>query len=117
LPGGQAEACAKSFERKEVNGMFARVATFEGGDSKRLMEMNQERMDSGTMNGPEGIKRVLVLEDGSDGTRLFISFFDSREAIAAAEARFDAMGDEIPEDVRGRRTGVSVYEVAVDQEM
>jgi hypothetical protein len=97
--------------------MFARVATFEGGDSKRLMEMNQERMDSGSMEGPEGIKRVLLLEDGSNNTRLFISFFDSREAISAAEARFESMGDEIPEDVRGRRTGVAVYEVAFDQDV
>ena len=47
--------------------------------------------------------------------RLFISFFDSREAIEAAEAGFDAMGDTIPEEVRGRRTSVGVYEVGFDQ--
>jgi hypothetical protein len=95
--------------------MFARVATFEGGDSERLRQINQERMSSGTMSPPEGLKRALVLE--SAGRRLFIAFFDSREAIEAAEQRFEQMGDEIPEDVRGRRVSVDVYEVAFEGEM
>ena len=96
--------------------MYARVAAFEGGDNERLMQLNEERMGSGEMNPPEGIKRVMLLNDEANGTRLFISFFDSREALAAAEARFESMGDEIPEDVRGLRTSVAVYEVALDQE-
>jgi hypothetical protein len=95
--------------------MFARVAAFEGGDNQRLMELNNERMASGEMNPPEGISRVMVLNDDESGSRLFISFFDTREAVAAAEARFESMGDEIPEDVRGRRTSVTVYEVSLDQ--
>jgi hypothetical protein len=57
----------------------------------------------------------MVLNDEAGGKRLFISFFDSREALDAAEARFESMGDEIPEDVRGRRTSVAVYEVSFDQ--
>ena len=96
--------------------MFARVASFEGGDHERMMKLNDERMSSGTMNAPEGIKRVLLLNDAAGDRRLFITFFDSREAIDAAEARFESMGDEIPEEVRGRRTSVTVYEVAIDQE-
>jgi len=97
--------------------MFARVAAFEGGDNKRLMELNNERMASGEMNPPEGIKRVMVLDDDAGRKRLFISFFDSREAVAAAEARFESMGDEIPEDIRGTRTSVDVYEISLDQEI
>jgi hypothetical protein len=97
--------------------VFARVAAFEGGDSKRLMELNKQRMESGDMNPPDGIKRVMVLDDNAGGNRLFISFFDSRDALEAAEARFEAMGDEIPEDVRGHRTSVTVYEVSFEQEM
>jgi hypothetical protein len=50
----------------------------------------------------------------SSQKRLFITFFDSREALDAAEAGFDAMGDTIPEEVRGRRTSVAVYEVAYE---
>jgi hypothetical protein len=97
--------------------MFARVAAFEGGDNERLMQMSNERMESGQMASPDGMKRVMVLNDDAGGGRLFITLFDSREAIQAAEAGFDAMGDEIPEDVRGRRTSVTVYEVALDQEV
>jgi hypothetical protein len=96
--------------------MFARVATFEGGDSRRLLELNEERRAAGTLDLPEGLRRALVLDDEQGGRRLFITFFDSREALRAAEAQFDAMGDEIPENVRGRRTSVDVYEVSFDQE-
>jgi hypothetical protein len=95
--------------------VFARVASFEGGDNARLRQWSEESMASGEMNVPEGMQRVLMLDDDSSSKRLFISFFDSREAIEAAEASFDAMGDTIPEEVRGRRTSVGIYEVAMDQ--
>lgn len=42
-----------------------------------------------------------------------MTLFESREAIEAAERSFEQMGDEIPEDARGRRTSVEVYEVAI----
>ena len=96
--------------------MFARVATFEGGDVARLQAVNEERMSGGEMNLPDGLRRALVLHDDASGRRLFVTFFDSRDAIAAAERRFEEMGDEIPEEIRGRRTGVDVYEVVFDQE-
>jgi hypothetical protein len=95
--------------------VFARVASFEGGDNARLRQWSEEAMSSGEMNVPAGMQRVLMLDDDSSSKRLFISFFDSREALDAAEAGFDAMGDTIPEDVRGRRTSVGVYEVTIDQ--
>jgi hypothetical protein len=97
--------------------MYARVASFEGGDNDRLQQMNQERMQSGEMQAPEGMKRAMVLADREANTRLFVAFFDSRDQVDAASARFEAMGDEIPEDVRGRRTSVDVYEVVFDQDM
>jgi hypothetical protein len=97
--------------------VFARVASFEGGDNARLRQWSEEAMASGELNVPEGMQRVLMLDDDSSSTRLFISFFDSREAIEAAEAGFDAMGDTIPEEVRGNRTSVGVYEVTIDQNL
>ncbi len=93
--------------------MFARVATFEGGDVERLKQVNQERMESGTMALPEGLTRALVLQ--GDSRRLFVTFFDSREALDAAEQRFEEMGDEIPEEIRGRRTSVEAFEVVFEQ--
>jgi hypothetical protein len=94
--------------------MYARIASFEGGDNERLRQLNEERMESGEMNLPDGLQRAMVLNDDASGKRLFITFFDSREAVEAAEQRFESMGDEIPEDVRGRRVGVDVYEVVWD---
>jgi hypothetical protein len=95
--------------------MWARVATFEGGNQEELQRMNDERMSSGDMNPPEGMKRVILLADADKNRRLFIAFFDSRDEMTAAEQRFESMGDEVPEDVRGRRTSVDYYEVATDQ--
>ena len=94
--------------------MFVRVASFEGGDTNRLRELNQERRDSGSTGMPEDVRRVMILDDEQGGKRLFVTFFDSRDAVDAAQSKFDAMGDEIPEDVRGRRTGIDVYEVVFD---
>jgi hypothetical protein len=94
--------------------MYARVASFEGGNTERLRELNEEAMSSGTMDMPEGLSRAMVLSNDAGDRRLFITFFDSRQALDAAEARFDSMGDEIPEDVRGRRTSVEAYEVVFE---
>ena len=97
--------------------MWARIASFEGGNQEELERMNQERMSSGEMKPPEGMKRVLMLADKDKNRRLFIAFFDSKDAVEAAEERFESMGNEISEDVRGRRTAVDYYEVAMDQSM
>jgi hypothetical protein len=97
--------------------VYARIASFEGGDAERLRQMSEERMSSGTMDTPAGMKRVIMLEDKDSNKRKFIAFFDSRDQVAAAEERFESMGDEIPEDIRGRRTSVEVYEVTTDQEV
>jgi hypothetical protein len=97
-----------------VDNVFARVASFEGGDNARLRQWSEEAMSSGQITAPEGMQRALMLDDDSSQKRLFITFFDSREALDAAEAGFDAMGDTIPEEVRGRRTSVAVYEVAYE---
>ena len=64
--------------------MWARIASFEGGDTEKLQKLNQERMQSGEMNPPEGIKRIMVLADDVNNRRMFVAMFDSREAIEAA---------------------------------
>lgn len=94
--------------------MYARVASFEGGDVQRLQQMAEEQGSAGS-SMPAGVSRALVLADVGANRRLFVTFFDSREALDAATARFEEMGDEIPEDVRGRRTAVDVYEVVYDE--
>jgi heme-degrading monooxygenase HmoA len=93
--------------------MWVRVATFEGGDTQKLQKLNEERMSSGEMTPPDGMNHVLLLVDPDTNRRLFVSFFDSREAIAAAEPGFEKMGDDVPENIRGRRTGVDYHEVVI----
>ena len=78
--------------------MWARVATFEGVDVERVRaEANRppDRM-------PEGMRGAFGLIDAERSQQLFITLFDTREAIEAAEPTFEQMGDEIPEAVRGR---------------
>jgi len=94
--------------------MHARVAAFEGDTSRidDLIGMIRERMSTG--EEIPGAKRFLMLIDREGGSTLGISFFDSEESIRAAEPIFDKMGDEVPEELRGRRTSVETYEVAID---
>jgi hypothetical protein len=94
--------------------MHARVAAFEGDTSRidDLIGTIRERMRSG--DDIPGAKRFLMLIDRGGGTSLGITFFESEEAIRAAEPIFERMGDEVPEELRGRRTSVETYEVAID---
>ena len=95
--------------------MWVRVATFEGVDPEKASEIVNERMASGEMTPPEGMHSVLVLDDRDANKRKFLAFFDSKDAITAAEPGFEQQGDEIPEDVRGRRTSVHYYEVLIHE--
>jgi hypothetical protein len=93
--------------------MWVRVATFEGGDTEKLDKLVEERMSSGEMAQPEGMNSVLILDAKEAKKRKFLAFFDSRDTLEAAEARFDQQGDAIPEEIRGKRTSVHYYEVVV----
>ena len=89
--------------------MWARVASFEDTNVERMRaEANQppDRM-------PEGLRGAFGLVDAASGRQLFITLFDTREAIEAAEPMFEQMGDEIPEEVRGRRVSKDYYEVVL----
>ena len=93
--------------------MWVRVATFEGGDTEKLDKLVNERMSSGEMTPPEGMSSVLILDDKDAKKRKFFAFFDSHDNLEAAEAGFDQQGDEIPEEIRGKRTSVHHYDVVV----
>ena len=93
--------------------MWVRVATFEGGDTGKVDKLMDERMASGEMTPPEGMSSVLILDDKDSRKRKFFAFFDSRDALEAAEETFDRQGDTIPEEIRGKRTSVHHYEVVI----
>ena len=93
--------------------MYARVAAFENADMSQIDDLVariRERARTGT-ELPDA-KGALMLIDRQAGRSLGITFFESEEAIRAAEPVFERMGDEIPEEKRGRRVSVDVYEVA-----
>jgi hypothetical protein len=94
--------------------MYARVATFENVNVPAMEERSKAALASGEMTLPEGCIRALALVDRHRLRNLFITFFDSPGAISAAEEHFEKMGDQIPEDVRGQRVSVDVYEVAYE---
>jgi hypothetical protein len=96
--------------------VIARVATFEGGNADEMRRRNNEMLVERATELPTGILRVIVLMSGESRWQV-ITFFDNAEAAAAAEARFEEMGDEIPENVRGKRVGLETCEVAFDVEM
>jgi hypothetical protein len=95
--------------------VIARIATFEGGDAEEMRRINNEILERSTAL-PAGMLRVMVLMK-DDSRWSVISFFEDEESAREAEARFEEMGDEIPENVRGRRVGLETYEVAFDVEM
>ena len=96
--------------------MIARIATFEGGDADEMRRRNNEMLVERATELPAGIRRVMVLVKDESRWSV-ISFFDSEDAAAAAEERFEQMGDEIPESVRGKRVSLETFEVAFDVEM
>ena len=96
--------------------MIARIATFEGGDAAEMRRINNEMLVERSASLPNGLLRVIVLMR-DDTHWSVVSFFDDEESVQAAEARFEEMGNEIPEHVRGKRVGVESYEVAFDVQM
>jgi hypothetical protein len=89
--------------------MWARVASFEGTDVAAMREEARRPPDS----LPDGLRAAFGLADEDGRRQLFITLFDTREAMEAAEAVFERMGDEVPEEVRGRRVAKDYYEVTL----
>ena len=96
--------------------MIARIATFEGGDAEQMRRINNEILVERPNTMPAGLLRVIVLMK-DDTHWSVVSFFEDEDAAAAAEARWEELGDEIPESVRGKRVGLETYEVGFDVEM
>jgi hypothetical protein len=96
--------------------VIARIATFEGGDAEQMRRINNEILVERPNTMPAGLLRVIVLMK-DDSHWSVVSFFEDEDAAAAAEARWEELGDEIPESVRGKRVGLETYEVGFDVEM
>ena len=96
--------------------MHARIAAFENRDMSRadeLVRLVRDRQASG--EEIPGALGMYMLVDRAAGAMLGISIFESEDAIRAAEPLFERMGDEVPEEIRGKRVSVDVYEVAIHE--
>ena len=94
--------------------MYARVASFENVNPSVFDDLvGRVRERAGAGERPPRAKAGLMLVDRESGRSLGVTFFDSEEVIREAEPAFERMGDEIPEEVRGRRTSVETYEVTI----
>ena len=93
--------------------MHARVAAFENIDTSivdDLLGRVRQNIEANRLPDAQG---GLMLLDRDQRKSLGITFFESEEKIRAAEPEFERMGDEIPEEQRGRRTSVDIYEVVI----
>ncbi len=90
--------------------MFARVATFEGGDSAEIDE-TVEQMKAG--GRPEGVPATefLLLVDRDSGKTLGITLFDTEDDLRQGSAALEAMSP--PTGALGRRTSVETFEVSI----
>ena len=86
------------------------------GDAEEMRRINNEMLVERSETLPAGLLRVIVLIRDDEHWSV-VSFFEDEETARAAEARFEEMGNEIPERVRGKRVGLESYEVAFDVEM
>lgn len=88
---------------------LARVVSFEGVGSERMAELAREVQEGGA---PEGMPpaELTILHDPAGERALAIVLFDNEEDYRKGDEVLDAMsGEEVP----GRRTGVTKYDVAV----
>lgn len=96
--------------------MHARIAAFENRDATRTDEFVRRARDRQEGGGevPDALAMYMLI-DRDAGTALGISLFESEEAISAAEPVFERMGDDVPEELRGKRISVDTYEVAIHE--
>jgi heme-degrading monooxygenase HmoA len=93
--------------------MHARVAAFENVDPSMVDDLRGRVRQNIEANRLPDAQGGLMLLDRDQRKSLGITFFESEEKIRAAEPEFERMGDEIPEEQRGRRTSVDIYEVVI----
>jgi hypothetical protein len=108
--------------------MYARIARFEGSDPSKLDEQIEElrKQLAATRSGDlpadapaeaqtlmETVSRLVELVDRKTGASLGIAFTETEDEMRRVDEALNAMSP--PEDSGMRRTGVEIYEVALDE--
>jgi hypothetical protein len=95
--------------------MYARVAFFEDHDPAEMDELVR-RLEERSRQHPDVLpdaRSFLVFVDRERGRSVGITFFDTVEALEAAEPAFSGFPRDYPDSLKGRRVALDVYEVAV----
>jgi hypothetical protein len=103
----------------EGESVYARIATFEGGDPAQIdvaIEGIRGQSESEMPEGMEGAREFLMLVDRQSGKSLGIVLFDSEESMRRGDEVLNQMSPPVPEGT-GRRTGVEMYEVAIREQV
>ena len=96
--------------------MHARIAAFENPNASRFDELvGRVRDRESTGKAFPDALGMYLLVDGAAGASLGISIFEDEAAVRRAEPAFEKLGEEIPEELRGRRVSVETYEVAIHE--
>jgi hypothetical protein len=88
---------------------LARVVSFDGVDSERIAQMQQE-MEGGERPDDIPATEIIVLHDPGASKSVAIVFFDNEEDYAKGDAALNAMPAT---DTPGQRTSVAKYDVAI----
>lgn len=94
--------------------MYARVATFEGGEAEGVRQVIA-RIDAEFEGGrPPGVPTVggMILHDAAAGKVLAITLFETEGDLRAGDAALSSM-DPPTAGGMGRRTSVETFEVAL----
>ncbi len=108
--------------------MYARVATFEGGDpsliDEQVAEMKEQMTASRSGDLPsdappqvrtlmDTVVRFMELVDRQSGASVGIAFCETEDAMRRAD---EALNEMSPPEGGPKRTGVQIYEVVLDED-
>jgi hypothetical protein len=94
--------------------MYARVARWEGGEGEAMRQSAGEINERASSGPPEGVPSTgfTMLIDPETGRGMAIGLFETMDDLRKGDEVLNEMNP--PGEGLGRRTGVEVYEVAVD---
>jgi hypothetical protein len=97
--------------------MYARVATFTGGDGAKAAAEIKER-DGAEGGPPPGLpaKKLLLLNDTEGKKTLAIAFFESEDDYRQGDQTLNSMSPPSGENTMGERASVEKFEVVLELE-
>jgi hypothetical protein len=113
---GNAILVSERTQAKESD-MYARVATFKGGDgAKAATEISARNEAEG--GPPPGLpaRKLLILNDAEGKKALAIAFFESEEDYREGDDTLNSMSPPSGENSMGERAGVEKFEVVLELE-